>query len=288
MDQPSIDGFNTYIVSRAVKEAGLTVAFSGLGGDELFAGYPLFRRLPEILKVIRIIKRLPDKVNANAYRILANCLPRKKHKKLLYGLFRCGDLNELYNMQHASYLPDEVASLLPEKFSSPSPESIRDRDDAVNHLSRLELRNYILNTLLTDTDRMSMANSLEVRVPFLDHMLVEKLLKVPGRLKIGSDLPKRLLVKAMGDLLPRSIVCRAKMGFVLPMDKWLRNGLRDYCREGFSENSLRAISFLDKDKVREVWSGFLKGSGRYNYLSVLNLLSFIRWHEKVILERRMH
>ena len=138
------------------------------------------------------------------------------------------------------------------------------------------------NTLLKDADSMSMANSLEVRVPFLDHILVEKMFEIPGRLKMGTDYPKRLLIKSMGDLLPEEIYNRPKKGFVLPFDRWLKTELKDFCESKFSKENLKNIPILDSAGTINIWRAFLNDSKLYNYSSILALLSFVNWHDRNI------
>lgn len=286
MDQPSIDGFNTFVISKAVKDAGIKVALSGLGGDELFAGYPSFRRLPRIAAMLKIADRFPKNLRNGLFNKLSLSAKTRKGLKFYFSFLECSNIDELYMMQRMVFLPHEVSEILsPVNDHSERHESSRARyitKDLINRLSLLELDGYLQNMLLHDTDRMSMANSLEVRVPFLDHLLVEKILQIPGRAKVGGDHPKRLLVKAMKGLLPDDIYDRPKMGFVLPFENWMKDGLKDYFESTFAENSLKAVDVLDHDRVSLIWKRFLSGAGLYNYSSILCLASFINWYKKNI------
>jgi asparagine synthase (glutamine-hydrolysing) len=115
------------------------------------------------------------------------------------------------------------------------------------------------NTLLRDTDCMSMAHSLEVRSPFLDHRLWEYVLPLPGRLKIDSRLPKPLLLGAAGAKLPKEIYLRRKMGFTLPFELWLRNGMGQGVERGLFDYSPSLAGLLQPAEVAFVWKAFLDG-----------------------------
>jgi len=284
MDQPSIDGFNSYIISQAVKNAGVTVAVSGLGGDELFGGYPLFKTLPRINKLLNYFRIFG---RDSLFSFFSPYIKSRGYLKSLFSFLKCNDLRDLYCMQRMVFLPHEVNEIVSgfdfeDNFRGKAYNNLF-LNDVVNQLSYLEMTNYLPNMLLADTDRMSMANSLEVRAPFLDHKLVEKLFEIPGSLKVGRDYPKRLLVKAMGDLLPENIYQRPKQGFVLPFDKWLKGGLRDYCEITLARNNIKDVYPLNAQKVNKIWTTFLKRGSQYNYSSILSLLSYINWYKRNVL-----
>ena len=131
--------------------------------------------------------------------------------------------------------------------------------DPFTRVSWLELRHYTLNTLLRDTDQMSMANSLEVRVPFLDHCLVETVLALPGRHKANGHVPKPLLVRALPRPLPDGIVRRQKQGFTLPFDRWLRGPLRAEVEATLRCRCAPLAGVLREEGVNQVWQDFLAG-----------------------------
>jgi len=285
MDQPSIDGFNTFVISKAAKSAGLTVALSGLGGDELFAGYPSFRSLPKIGNVLELMKFFPKSLKNRLFYYLRHLAKSKRSLKLYFSLLKCADLKDLHSLQRMAFLPHEIDEIIVDRKDwclMKKSNAKHLRLDPVNQLSFLELTTYLQNTLLQDTDRMSMANSLEVRVPYLDHLLVEKMFEIPGNMKVGQDYPKRLLIKSIKDLLPELIYNRPKMGFVFPFDQWLRAELKGYCEEKLSYSNLKKISILDPTIVNKIWIDFLNGSKLYNYSSVLAILSFVNWYERNI------
>jgi len=285
MDEPSIDGFNTFIISRAVKNAGIKVALSGLGGDELFAGYPSFRILPRIAAILKFADYIPKNLRSSLFNRLSLAAKSRKELKLYFSLLKCSNINELYMMQRAVFLPHEVREILPLANGRGEGYGSRARymtTDLINRLSLLELDGYLQNMLLQNTDRMSMANSLEARVPFLDHLLVEKILQIPGKMKVAGNYPKGLLVKAMKGLLPNDIYDRPKMGFVLPFDLWMKDKLKDYFESTFAKNSLKTVSILNHQKILRIWKHFLNGTELYNYSSILCLASFINWYKKNI------
>ena len=131
--------------------------------------------------------------------------------------------------------------------------------DSFTGVSWLELRSYLLNTLLRDTDAMSMRHSLEVRVPFLDAPLVEYLLSLPKSAKEDSSRPKALLVAALGDLLPQEVVAQRKRTFTFPWERWLRGPLGERVAEGLTAWSPALESHLDGAFALGVWKEYLRG-----------------------------
>jgi asparagine synthase (glutamine-hydrolysing) len=133
------------------------------------------------------------------------------------------------------------------------------RLDEFTAVSCLESRSYMVNTLLRDTDAMSMAHSLEVRVPFLDHPLVEFVAGLPGSVKSGNGVSKPLLVEAMGELLPDEVVTQRKRTFTLPWEHWLRGPLKEEVTSEFNAIASSLALCLDALTVRQVWTSFLEG-----------------------------
>ena len=131
--------------------------------------------------------------------------------------------------------------------------------DRFTAVSWLELRSYLLNTLLRDIDAMSMCHSLEVRVPFLDSPLVEYVLSLPESEKCGRARPKELLIKALGDLLPQELVSQSKRTFTFPWEKWLRGPLGESVAGGLADWSPALESRLHGTAARGVFNDFLEG-----------------------------
>jgi asparagine synthase (glutamine-hydrolysing) len=265
MDSPSGDGINTYVISKAIKQSGITVALSGLGGDELFAGYPTFRIWSQLRSVNSLWK------NSAAVRKLGSQLTRLKRSSRSQ---RLGELLEkksitipniypgLRRVFPSSHLSHLLSSSLPAATTFET-ELIRDTQELVefpviSQMTIAELKGYTLNTLLKDTDQMSMAVSLEIREPFFDHELIEYVLHVPDSHKKGS-YPKSLLVDSLGDLLPKEIVLRKKQGFLFPWAIWLRTDLRS-----FAETQIRNLAkrdFINGKELIVLWNNFIDGKG---------------------------
>jgi asparagine synthase (glutamine-hydrolysing) len=241
MDQPSIDGVNTYFVSQTARQAGLTVALSGLGGDELFGGYPnTFGQVGKVYRALRLARRVPlgsaaagqiaTRTKRAGWGRLAEAFADRPSLASAYvtrrGLFSVGELRAI--------LDDEVFAAsfdIVQHIESQAP--INAAGDEFNWVSRAELRTYTQNQLLRDTDVMSMAHSLEVRVPFCDTALVEAALTLPARVKTSpTSQPKPLLAQAIKQTVPAAITARRdKQGFTFPFDVWLRGPLRQRITE---------------------------------------------------------
>jgi asparagine synthase (glutamine-hydrolysing) len=264
MDQPTIDGVNTFIVSSLARHSGLTVALSGVGGDELFGGYDTFRVVPRLVAMQR---RAPSGLRSIAARILdlaGRTSDRdEKLKQWLRGNER--GLDAAYALRRELFGPAVAAELQAGGMGSSGglaglllPSEL---PDELNTMSYYELAVYMENMLLRDTDVMSMANSLEVRVPLLDHELVELVARMPGKWKVGTAPPKPLLVDALRDLIPAETSQRKKMGFTLPYEHWLRGPLRSQVEDALLDEGYggAASALLNGDEVRNIWKRFCAG-----------------------------
>jgi asparagine synthase (glutamine-hydrolysing) len=271
LDEPSMDGVNTFFVSWAARQAGLKVALSGLGSDELFGGYETFRSAPRLARLASLSRWLPMPIRHGAAGSLGAIISRRKSadasRKLFAALSRPGDLPHPYFFTRALFSPQAAAKLSPNIENQCGISGWRDwleqraseaaHLDSFTSVSWLETRSYLVSTLLRDTDTMSMRQSLEVRVPFLDHPLVEWTLSLPGTLKRKNGVRKALLIEALGNLLPREIADQPKRTFTLPWEVWLRGALRDRVETSLSHlcSSLQAV--LNESAVRNVWRDFL-------------------------------
>ncbi|MGF1503523.1 MAG: asparagine synthase (glutamine-hydrolyzing) [Anaerolineae bacterium] len=280
MDQPTGDGINTYLVSQAAGAVS-KVALSGLGGDELFAGYPQFRLFQRADRAAATWQNLPvvlRKVAHAADRV--GVIDR--------GLtWLEGDLLDRYQRVRVLFQPDVKRDLYADAFMHRlgAPQSARDylearhvhpaETDSIAQLTRLELQNYMAHTLLRDTDAMSMAHSLEVRVPLIDHKLVSYAARIPPELKIRGSQSKWIFTQAIADLLPAEVFQRPKRGFEMPVAAWMRTELRDVLEDVFSPDSLLARGLVDADAARAVYADFREGrAATYMYawsLAVLEL-----------------
>ena len=257
LDQPSIDAMNTYAISKAVKEAGVSVALSGLGGDELFGGYPSFRRAIKF-QALKHVPGLLSSSMAAVAKLNGNQFARQN--KMWQLAASRGTPQEVYSISRQLFSDDQIASiskLRPE--TELAQNSRRNGHDVINTMSRLELQGYMVNTLLRDTDCMSMAHSLEVRVPFVDNQVVRKVLSLPGEWKLnsGSKVPKPLLGAILGDLLPSDFLTRPKMGFTLPFEKWMLSKLRDEVSRVLGDDKLLDASYLNMKGVTRLYNHFL-------------------------------
>ena len=229
LDLPSVDAINTYIVARAVAGRGVKVALSGLGGDELFGGYPSFRDVPR-LSLLTVLPRLLRRVVGLA----GNFGDR------LADLPVNGNTVELAAWRRRFLTDDAIRRAGLPVTRNPLEMPVALPDDFAE-ISWAELTGYMRHMLLRDSDQMSMAVSLELRVPFLDHELVEYVLGLPASVKKKYPGVKGLLVEACRDLLPPAVYDRPKAGFVLPMKHWMAGPLAEFVDEGLEETVARHL-----------------------------------------------
>src|SRR6202142_1168855 len=293
MDQPTIDGINTYVVSAKTRAAGVKVALTGLGRDEMFAGYSNFRRVPRMEVFSKRLGRSPAftrwpisasialfggksdrgrKLSELAAVHGANFHPNFVHPYFLVrALFGASERDALFSDPDAEASQQSIDRMLQEAVTDS--QSL----DGVNRVSYLESRFYMRNTLLRDSDFMSMAHGLELRVPFLDKALVEACFRIPGGKKLQGSLPKSLLLASLGVELPREIVNRPKRGFTLPFERWLRGEMRPMVEDALLKSNWDQIS-ISSSAVREVWNRFLAGETSWSRPWSLFVLK--RWCEQ--------
>jgi len=246
MDQPSIDGANTYFVSKATREAGLKVALSGVGGDELFAGYQNFQQVPSLARALGLFRFLPGL--GKAFRIISAPLIRKLTSPKYAGLFEYGSrLGDAYLLRRGLYMPWELPEVLDPDLvregldtlaiTEQLSETIGDIGHARVSMTALESAWYMRNQLLRDADWASMAHSLEIRTPLVDITLLRALAPMIA----GSRPPtKNDMATSLAKPLPPEILHRPKTGFNIPVHDWV-GGEKQATRGGDYRNWARYI-----------------------------------------------
>ena len=281
MDQPSLDGLNTFAVSAAVRRAGYKVVLSGLGGDEMFAGYPSFRRAKQIApfwgrgtgaarRGVASLAALADGGRDPRRAKLALALrttdPARAAFMASRGLFAGAGLTALVGGEHWSGWEHGAAE-------PPAGLSLLQR------VSWYELAGYMRNTLLRDSDVLSMAHGLELRVPFIDSAVAGASTAVDDDCKLAHGVSKPLLVAALGGRLPREVWDRPKRGFELPFARWLGHELREEVGRALtSDEGTRRVG-LDAGATRDVWLDFLGGRAGVSWSRPWALYTLIRWAE---------
>jgi asparagine synthase (glutamine-hydrolysing) len=286
MDQPTMDGINTYVIAKAVKEAGITVALSGLGGDELFAGYPSFRRAEQM----RTMSLVPHRLRASASNIGRSLLNGSVRNRKFWDMMEsdCGPY-AAYAVSRQLFAPGEITALRRDSVKgeafgvngSPGARSslLDEQSDVINTVSRYELRGYMANTLLRDTDQMSMAHALEVRVPFIDRKVVNYTLSLPGNWKKSGCRVKPLLVDALSNLLPEAVWRRPKMGFTLPFRRWLDSALEPEVSDVLLDGRKLIRLGLNGHCVSSVWSAFKSHSLTESWSRSWAIYVLVKWCE---------
>jgi asparagine synthase (glutamine-hydrolysing) len=265
-DRPSVDGLNTYIISGALKRAGATVAFSGLGADELFGGYANFRRVRRLAPLLRSVAALPARSRRAVVGAVIGMFPRRYHTRIRSLAGNSGRYIDLA-IELKQFLPaDVLGSLglhaadlgLTSDYLAEEAYCVLDEvgDDPFLAVSRVETYLYMGNTLLRDSDVTSMAHSVEIRVPFVSRPVLEEAGRIPGRLHSGRTRgPKHLLRKSLADLLPAHVLRRPKTGFSLPVNDWMFGKLFESCEAAVAE--VETLPFLDPQAVRNLWHSFV-------------------------------
>ena len=247
-----------------MKNAGVTVTLSGLGGQELFSRYPSFRRALKLASLPNASRQVLRAAAGVGQRVLNSTVQQQK----------------FWALAESNGSPEEVYRISRQLFASGVPAARNGDGDVVNRISRLELQGYMANTLLRDTDVMSMAHSLEVRVPFVDARVVDFALSLPGEWKLThtqNGVPKPLLADAVSDLLPRDFLARKKMGFTLPFEKWMHGQLRDEIANVFADERLLADSGLVAGDARDVWRRFLRAPRAVGWTRPWSLFVLAQW-----------
>lgn len=227
MDLPSTDGINTWFISKYAKETGLKAVLSGVGGDELYGGYPSFSRMHKV----KMLEKLPKAFLKNA--VFARS---KKLRRLAY--LSLGGAKGKYLFLRGHFTPIEIARQLnfneSEVWKILKEQPVLDNIDHLsvsNQASWIEMHLYMQNQLLRDSDVMSMAHGVEIRLPFLDKEFITLSLKIQSAVKYSGNFKKQLLIDTFKDVLPEPVWNRPKMGFSFPFKEWLAKN--EFVKESF-------------------------------------------------------
>jgi asparagine synthase (glutamine-hydrolysing) len=275
MDQPTCDGVNTYLVSKFARQGGLTVSLSGLGGDELFAGYGTFRRIRNVAPLMAHFPRpaawlggaVAGRLRGRYAKLEALGLRGSTAARLYYGsrgVFMPTRIRQLLHPDIESVLGKEWSPLMPYGEEAPGLQSLIPSAasplNSVHTTIALELGAYMRNQLLRDSDVFGMANSLEIRVPLIDHKLVEAVFSIHEDLLLEAPV-KSLLLDALPVPLPPLCTHRPKMGFTFPFDAWLKGPWELYAQEALRSGPSEV---LDSEAILDTWQSYLSGRGHWS------------------------
>jgi len=251
----------------------------------LFCGYDVFARMKKLSK-LNYLSTLPKQVKSSAsyvYKKINDGIGAEKISELLSQ--KNFDFENVYPLTRQLITEDWLSNILQTELIKQnvvkefciSNKSAFDKNHIFSETSIAEINTYMQNVLLRDTDQMSMAVALEVRVPFLDYKLVEYVIGLSDNLKTPTT-PKKLLIDSLGDLLPSEIVNRKKMGFTLPWKHWMKNELKQLCDD--SIYSLSCREYFQKDAIQLIWKRFLSDDKSTTWSRVWYLVVLELWMQK--------
>jgi asparagine synthase (glutamine-hydrolysing) len=296
LDQPTFDGLNSYYMSHAVREAGFKVALVGSGGDELFGGYASFRDLPKLMRWSRSARWIPAGLRGAMGRAVASAMqpsrgtfpPQTRWAKLPDMLAHGDDPLALYQLAYALFVPSSQRQLLGGRLDGilkdglPAAMSSRlrsemDSSEILPVIGRLERSLFLGERLLRDTDAASMSASIEIRLPLVDHVLVESIERLPNRNRFDPIGRKAALRRIGLRGLKSELFERPKAGFVLPYDRWLRRGLGNLIDGTMRDPEAIKPTGLDPQAVERLWQAFLDGAPGLYWSRIWAIYVFIQW-----------
>jgi asparagine synthase (glutamine-hydrolysing) len=244
--------------------------------------------VPKMETLAQLLRFLPGFVRRTLGWGVSGLAPDTEHNRKIASLVReSSRLVHPYYLSRMLFRPEARKALLrhivPDdlvRSEAPLRDNLQQASglDAVNRISYLESRSYMLNTLLRDTDVMSMAHGLEIRVPLIDHTLAQRVLAYPGDWKVQRKTPKPMLVDALQGLLPPEVVNRPKRGFTLPFEHWLKDEMKSEVEAGILRIGIGPLaSVLDAQAAKDVWGNFLEGKTSWSRPWALFVLQ--RWCE---------
>lgn len=296
-DEPFADSsaIPTYYVSKMAKKS-VTVALSGDGGDELFAGYRRYyydrlenrlRIIPEFLRRYLIgsiagiypkADRLPQFLRAKTLLTNISLSPERGYyntRSIFNDSLRRDILNEEVSRELKNYDPFSILEKYFKKANT---------DDPLSRIQYVDIKTYLVDDILVKVDRMSMAHSLEVRSPLLDHKFLEFAASIPSGYKLRKKKSKYIFKESIKDKLPREIYLRKKMGFSVPLDIWFRNELKEITQELLLDKHSAKHGFFKRDRIENIW--MLHQRGKRNLgTNLWGLLMFELWYKKFIVQR---
>ncbi|MGA3195728.1 MAG: asparagine synthase (glutamine-hydrolyzing) [Terriglobales bacterium] len=269
MDQPTVDGINTYVISRAGADCGLKVLLTGIGGDELFGGYTTFVNAPRLLKYgagLRRVARLMGKLGTK------NPIPWKK----VADAGELGNLAEAYLLQRSIRWRRGKSAAIAERMQA----SIDPFDNDFQKIAALELEFYARNQLLRDADVFSMANSVELRVPFLDLALAKAALSIAPKHHFAGGRGKRITRNLLAELAGERVAQRRKMGFTFPWRQWLQKTLRETIADTLRDEQLYEPLMLNPEYGRDLLDGLERDDRLQSWSEVWSLFTLLHWQAR--------
>lgn len=270
MDQPTIDGLNSFLVARVAAEEGIRTVFSGFGGDEVLGGYSQFETLPRMLAGLSLLRRCPLALR----RVVASAVgtgglhTRPEREKLALFVAEAPELDAYYALRRSLFLPDQVARLTgtdPEPLSEALTRGSSAEDAPLARWSQLELRNHLSNTLIRSSDCFTRNLGVDLRFPYIDSRLIDLSLRVSDKRKRERGHRKPLMRDLFAGRLPDFVWADRKRHFHVPLDRWLMR----------SSYTLREVPFLDPEEVDRIVRAYRDSPGlrTYSRLWALYVLS---------------
>jgi asparagine synthase (glutamine-hydrolysing) len=263
---------------------------TGDGSDELFAGYSRYQHYARGYRQRRVgignqlLGRLPTSVSIFLTRLLKSnqrMLSREllREKVARYQRAYASEKPRDYYREQIAYWQDPELAVPGIAIPSYGMNTTAIRADEIATFQWCDINNYLPDDILVKVDRAAMANSLETRVPLLDHRLVELSLRVPTRLNLGGDGAKQPLRRILYRHVPRELIDRPKQGFALPKASWLRNELREWAEDLLSEQALKATGYFDTHLIRRKWQAHLTTEHDYAF-HLWSILMFQCWYNE--------
>jgi asparagine synthase (glutamine-hydrolysing) len=275
-DQPSVDGTNTFLIARAIHEAGLKVALTGAGADELFLGYPRHKTYVRARALQGFVPGSPFRKIARAAGSVTSLLPVAGLWRVekLFGLLAAEGARQTHAAARALFPPAVIDRLQPGQLPVEEPELTG--ASSAGEVSRLDLATYLVDTLLRDADVMGMAHGVELRVPMLDRKLVEAVVTLAAPLKMREGRQKPLLVDAVPEI-PAAVSDGPKEGFELPIESWLAGPLRAPVEAALRSPIAAHRVGLHSPSVARVWERFAARPDRPGAHRVWALFALTEW-----------